>query len=373
MSKKIHILTVLFLIITFATIVDLVVLYVFQNPLSLISYAQNEQIPMIPNQKQSTFRRVSPIIPPDPFPTSNRSLVTPIPFDPNNNGQIPGQPGGPQSGSNPQTPEDPNACPVGGPINGCNCNTNNNVPTTTCSTADGEPVRYMENGDEVLIFYPGQDASYGDNPRPIPRSEFEGGVNSAQNCTETCAPFDKPVLYFYPEKPTYVSVFLDIPGVVTKSIPEYGTGWRNVLAHPDGSLLYEGRTYPELFYETMVQLPMAEQNKGFLIYMKSLKTDLTTILSAFGLNEFERNEFLEYWLPRLQQEKGPAFFMRVLTLEEKNKVDKVIITPQPDTFIHFLAEFKSVPEDYMYESAQLPKNSPARKGFTVVEWGGTVQ
>jgi len=53
-------------------------------------------------------------------------------------------------------------------------------------------------------------------------------------------------------------------------------------------------------------------------------------------------------------------------------VDKVIITPEPDTFIFFLAYFKPLSQPIQVKPLMLPLEPPKRVGFTAVEWGGTI-
>ena len=45
------------------------------------------------------------------------------------------------------------------------------------------------------------------------------------------------------------------------------------------------------------------------------------------------------------------------------------ITPEPDTTIRVMMEYKKV--DFPYEVEEQELMTPERKGFTVVEWGGS--
>ena len=60
----------------------------------------------------------------------------------------------------------------------------------------------------------------------------------------------KPVIYFYPEEETRVTVTLDYDGQPTTTYPAYENGW-TVVAHPDGTLTdpVTGREYYCLFWE----------------------------------------------------------------------------------------------------------------------------
>ncbi len=357
-------------------------------------------------QKQTTFKYLSPIpptdtpIPPPPPPPPQMPTVgpgTPQPTVPQTTITTGAGPRRvtdvPRRGTgatvNPQptvaVPRVPTATPArgvtGAPPPQCQVGSS----SQQCSCSHYPEFEYYECGqrlpgeDGVVIFYKHQNNYKKAWPNFATTREQRSFSSEAEwradlasySCTYVCKVYDKPVLYLYPEEPTYVDVVLVVPGTVIKSIPEYGKGWLGVLALPDGTLQYKGKTYGDLFYETAVYETASTRNEGFLIQKRSLQTDLDVLISSYGLIGREKKEFLAYWVPRLQKEKGPAFFTRVLTLDEKNTVDKVLITPEPDTFIHLLVEFTSVGENYQFKQQSYP-TPPERKGFTVVEWGGGV-
>jgi hypothetical protein len=199
---------------------------------------------------------------------------------------------------------------------------------------------------------------------------FEKHKNDS-GCAVWC--YAKPVIYLYPTIPTFVSVKLDIPGTVTVSDPVYpvNTGWQNVLAYPSGILTYHNQQYHYLYYETEVTKHVVPKD-GMFIKRSELKPTLNTIIRKFGLNDFEAKEFMEYWLPRLNESTTPYMLFSVLTSDEKQIVDKVTISPTPQTFIHLLAYFKPVDMPYEIPALQVPTVIRARTGFTAVEWGGTI-
>ncbi len=354
------------------------------------TYAEEDVMPYItykPNQKQTTFKRISPVPLTQRHPTTPQSQITRIPTsttnpppagNPPTGGPTPqpDSPTGPaQQVTNILAPLPPNSgmCQVNETIINCTCATSHITTYYICLDNSNYPVYYMNNHLNGQYYKYDARIDHDLHGKPVSKQVYETGISTSRSCEKVCQIYDKPVLYLYPPKPMYVDVVLQVPGTVIKSIPEYGNGWRNVLAYPDGTLFYKGKKYTDLFYETQVAIDASTRNDGFLLQKESLTADLSPVLSAYGLQGREYTEFLDYWVPRLQKEPGPAFFMRVLTWEEKNKVDLVLISPKPDTFIHFLAEFYSVPELYQFQQQQLPAHVPARKGFTVVEWGGSVQ
>ncbi len=199
-------------------------------------------------------------------------------------------------------------------------------------------------------------------------AQFPGNWVGVHNLPYYCNA--KPVIYLYPTKPTNVSVKITIPGKITVSIPKYeeNEGWQNVLAYPDGTLMYQGKRYSELFYET-IQAKTEPPKDGWVVKASNLKNRLTEITSALGLNNKEQNEFLSYWLPRLNSLNKPYVFVSFFDPLIKSSVDRVDITPKPDNFIEFIMYFKGLDKNQEANSPTYPP-VPPRNGFTAVEWGG---
>ncbi|KKS94588.1 MAG: hypothetical protein UW68_C0029G0010 [Candidatus Collierbacteria bacterium GW2011_GWB1_44_6] len=175
--------------------------------------------------------------------------------------------------------------------------------------------------------------------------------------------FEKPAIYLYPETKTEVSVKVDVNGRLTKTDPEYGTGW-NVTADPSG--LIDGK-YDYLFYEANVnkiELP----TEGWVVAKSDLNGWLDKYLPKLGLNEKESTQFKEYWLTRLPLSK--YFEIKLMSnayLDENLALD---INPKPETVIRVELVFKGIDTPTELEAPEIM--TPARKGFVVVEWGGVV-
>ncbi|MCL6096538.1 MAG: hypothetical protein M1444_02525 [Patescibacteria group bacterium] len=199
------------------------------------------------------------------------------------------------------------------------------------------------------------------------------GTGGQANWPDSRVPYwcdAKPVIYLYPEKPTRVWVEVTIPGEITVSIPKYeeSQGWKDVLAYPDGTLIYQGKTYSELFYETMQERTTPPEN-GWVVKTSDLKGKLTEITSALGLNRREQNEFLAYWFPRLNSLNKPYVFVSFFDPLIKDSIDRVDITPTPNNFIQFIMYFKGLDKNRKVNPPNYPL-IPQRTGFTAVEWGG---
>lgn len=182
----------------------------------------------------------------------------------------------------------------------------------------------------------------------------------------------KPVIYLYPERTTTVDVSVETPGEIAVSNPTYPQGgWKNVEAHPDGSIIYENKNYSELFYETNVVNFLKPQN-GIVIPTSTLEINLRNILYRLGLNKNESGEFLDFWVPKLKNLNANFILFSVLDNRSKSAIDSVNIQPKPDTRIEFIAYFKPLSYPVEISPLILQNSPPERKGFVEVEWGGTI-
>ena len=176
---------------------------------------------------------------------------------------------------------------------------------------------------------------------------------------------EKPVIYLYPEEHTEVNVTLDVKGRIVCSYPEYGESW-TVDAAPDGTLTDEGgNEYSYLFWEAEldVEYPMDE---GFVVKGKDTAEFLRDILSKMGLLPAEANDFITYWLPRMQ---GNAYNLITFQQEAYTEVAGLEISPQPDSMLRVFMVYKALEDPVEISEPEI--TAFERSGFTVVEWGGT--
>lgn len=200
----------------------------------------------------------------------------------------------------------------------------------------------------------------------------EGHVGADQSPDGTWCD-SKPVIYLYPSQPLKVSVLLNLPGTVTESIPSYPQdGWQNVMAYPNRQLVYQGKKYQELYYESAINRVITPPTRGIVASKSEYKDTLLTFGSKLGLNNNERKEFVSYWLNRLTTINSPYMFFSYFSPMDKQKIDGVQVMPEPDTRIEFIMYFKPL----MSKKEVLPPvflPIPQRKGFTMVEWGGILE
>ena len=178
---------------------------------------------------------------------------------------------------------------------------------------------------------------------------------------------EKPIIYLYPEQETEVTVKVGNPQNLTHTYPKYENEWK-VLAKPNGDLkdLKTGRNLYALYWEG-INTVKPNMNEGFIVKGEDTIKFLEEKLEVLGLNEREAEEFIVYWLPKLESNKYN--FIRFQTEEEINNNMSLEIIPKPDTVIRIVMEFKGIEEPIQIQEQKL--STPQRTGFTVVEWGGT--
>ena len=176
---------------------------------------------------------------------------------------------------------------------------------------------------------------------------------------------EKPVIYLYPEEEMEVTVKLDFDGTLTSTYPAYKDGW-TVTAQPDGTLTDEsGREYYCLFWEGESQT-VYDFSTGYCVAGEDTAAFLEGALEQLGLTEREANEFIVYWLPRME---GNAYNLVSFQNEAYTDSAALTIDPAPDTLIRVFMAWKPLSTAVTIEEQEL--KPVERNGFTVVEWGGT--
>ncbi len=180
---------------------------------------------------------------------------------------------------------------------------------------------------------------------------------------------EKPIIYLYPEQETTVSVQLGHPENLLVSYPHYQDGWQ-VLAQPSGDLtdLHTNRSLYALYWEGK-NYPAKVHDTGFIVKGTDTAEFLEDKLAILGLSEREANEFIIYWLPKMEQ--NPYNYIYFATATEIANYMPLTITPQPDTTIRVMMEYKPLDSIIPITEQTLPL-TPTRTGFTAVEWGGSV-
>ncbi|MCX8074622.1 MAG: hypothetical protein N2749_03445 [Clostridia bacterium] len=175
----------------------------------------------------------------------------------------------------------------------------------------------------------------------------------------------KPIIYFYPETETKVTVKLSNPYLLLYTYPKYINNW-TILAKPSGDIkdLKTNKNYYALYWEAIDNFKI-DKTKGFVVRGEDTTNFLEEKLKILGLNDRESNEFIIYWLPEL--EKNKYNYIRFRTMNEINDYMQLDISPKPDTLIRVIMDYMPLNKSISVVKQNL--NSVNRKGFTVVEWG----
>jgi hypothetical protein len=189
----------------------------------------------------------------------------------------------------------------------------------------------------------------------------------------------KPVIYLYPDTTTEIKVKLKTTGDITMTYPAYnciypdqlmGIGW-NVMADPDGTIHVNEKKYNYLFWEGNDGSLINEikDTEGFVIEKNDLLEFFETTLTKIGLNSKEQQDFITYWYPQMMNNEKN--YIRFIFNETYDHYAHLEVTPNPDQLIRVFmlwSSFAGATPDNM-KVQEIP--SFTRKGFTLVEWGGS--
>ena len=141
----------------------------------------------------------------------------------------------------------------------------------------------------------------------------------------------------------------------------------DITAYPDGSLLnkVDGTHHKYLFWKSINAKTRFDLSQGFCVAGDDTEKFLKEKLTYMGLTEEEMNEFIVYWLPKLEHNKYNLIIFQGDAYTDSAKLD---ITPTPDSLLHIFMVYVPLENEIDIEPQQL--DTFERTGFTVVEWGG---
>ncbi|MDD2871295.1 MAG: hypothetical protein PHS49_04860 [Candidatus Gracilibacteria bacterium] len=181
----------------------------------------------------------------------------------------------------------------------------------------------------------------------------------------------KPIIYLYPEYTIDVKVKLDYDGKIIADLPKYDKeikGW-DVIAYPDSKIIdkSDNKEYSYLFWEGIPSTEISWNfDKGFVVKGSESREFLQDILPKIGLTPKEFNEFIVYWYPIMQKNE-----YNLVNFSGKQYTDTAPLEtiPKYDSLLRVFMVFKAIDKPINISPQTFDKFE--RKGFTVVEWGGT--
>jgi hypothetical protein len=160
-------------------------------------------------------------------------------------------------------------------------------------------------------------------------------------------------------------VRLDYDGELTCTYPAYHDGW-TVTAQPDGTLSDKsGTTYSYLYWEGVGSTAW-DLSKGFCVRGEDTASFLEDALTKLGLTRREANEFIVYWLPRMEDNAWNLISFQGAAYTDSARLT---VSPAPDTTIRVFMVWEGLDAPVEIEPQVL--TAPERNGFVLVEWGGS--
>lgn len=182
----------------------------------------------------------------------------------------------------------------------------------------------------------------------------------------------KPVIYLYPTQKQEITIIHNFKGKIINTYPKYHNNW-SVIAEPNGNLTnkVDNRKYKYLFWDGIISFPKEhfDFREGFQVKKENTVEFLENKLASIGLNDSEINDFIVYWLPALNENGNNL--IRFGINDNIFNTSFLEINPKPDTEIRVFMEFKKW---NVSDNEELPEqilSKIERKGFTMVEWGGS--
>jgi hypothetical protein len=245
----------------------------------------------------------------------------------------------------------------------------------TVSKADGTYYLKLSAKDTAIFFYHPQYQEI-----VCWKYDFKGGHHVVMNfLTSEKLPDgmmymeEKPVIYAYSEQELTASIKLSNASDLTFTYPAYENGW-NVKVSSKG-IENNGTNLPYLFWEGSSDNLEFKTTDG--IYSGAhINTDssisyLQNTLAQIGLNSIEQTDFITYWGPRIQRYKY-ATIQFLVDEEYDNTICQLLVEPKPDAVKRVYLLFEgSNSENPKYVMQSKNFEGFERKGFTLIEWGGT--
>ena len=246
-----------------------------------------------------------------------------------------------------------------------------------CSEKDITPTNIEINGNKVDILIKYKSVCGGCAPDEIyyaikldkkvvnPKVNIKSKAINNPHCDPNVS--YKPMIYLYPEEKTEVEVKLKNKKLLTTTYPKYKDGWK-VVADTDGTLVDvdSGREYYGLYWEGK-NYTKINMKKGFVVKGTDSIKFLEEKLNELGLTDKEAEEFIVYWLPKLEENKYNYIYFA--QTKEVNEYMPLEINPKPDSIIRVLMYYKPLNKKISVKEQKIKQIQ--RHGFTVVEWGGT--
>ena len=198
----------------------------------------------------------------------------------------------------------------------------------------------------------------------VVNNEFE--YQSKKNGSNGYETTWKPIMYIYPKEEMNLNISFPESDKLMHTYPKYRDSW-NIHIDKNGNIYdYDtNRNYYALYWD---EKDYAKENfdEGFVVKGKDISKFLEEKLAILGFNDREINEFIIYWMPKM--EDNEYNLIRFRTTDEVNESMPIEFSEEPDTLIRVIMDYKKLDKKIEIKEQKLDKQE--RVGFTIVEWGG---
>lgn len=184
-------------------------------------------------------------------------------------------------------------------------------------------------------------------------------------------PYEKPVIYVYSDEDgKEVKVSLTSDYDITCQYPKMENGVWEVVANKDGKIYDKmGLDYNYLYWEGQGDIDF-DFSTGFCVKGEDSAKFLEEKLAELGLSRTEANEFIVYWLPKLEANK-----YNLISFQTDKYTDayKLNVEPFTDNVLRVFMSYKGLegPVEVIEQDLSIVRGNFTREGFYIVEWGGS--
>lgn len=185
---------------------------------------------------------------------------------------------------------------------------------------------------------------------------------------------DKPVIYVYGKEGQEVKVSLEVSddSKLTCTYPEIDTDNSWTVTCEDNNMLSledYSQKFNYLYWEGLSESEYTI-DEGFCVKGEDSGEFLNNALHKLGLNDREANEFIVYWLPKLESN---AYNLISFDISEYEKDYQLKTEPVADNTLRVFMTFKGLeaPVEIKEQNLNEIRGDFEREGLTVVEWGGS--
>lgn len=178
----------------------------------------------------------------------------------------------------------------------------------------------------------------------------------------------EPFIYIYGDKGTKVTVTLDSTIKLLNTDPKpVNNSWEVTLRENGTFNVFDSDKVDHRIFWEGIQGMLPPLDKGWVVARDSLEDFLTDALFQLGLNNREKNEFIEAWKDNLSEK--PYCFIGFYPNDMIENYAPMTITPTPDQVIRILMDYRPLDEMVEVEAGEIQRVLRG-EGLLVVEWGG---